>query len=561
MAAAPASAATTAHPFPTHVTYQVGVLPSASQASRDAAVEKQYDTWKANYLVHGCASNEYYVSTKGDGDAANNGPVSEGQGYGMNIVPLMAGYDANAQTEFNGLWQLVKDHLDQWGLMQWQLDGRTCQYYSSGAPDAATDGDLDIGYGLILADRQWGGYTADAKAWLAKIYAHDVTADGHLKCEDDGPSTDTRPSDHMLDHLRAFAAYDTAHDWAKVVARTEALDSALTASYSSANGLLPDFVVNADTGSPKPAPANYQESQPDNIVGYNSIRVPWHMGTDALLYGSSTASFAYGDAKKWSACAKKVSGGNPQKVYPHLNLNCTVYSTADQAEEAGDAIGPAAMASGDQAWTDTLWNYLAANPFGDGYYGESIKMLVYIVMAGDYWNPAASSTPPTTCTPMQLLGDPGFENGSAIAPWTESSTLGFQPITAASSDEPAHSGGWEAWFNGNGSKDTDTVAQTVSIPSGCSATLSYWLHIDSTENTTTAKPDTFTVQVLNSGGMVLATLATYSNLNAAGGYQQHTVSLSGYSGQTVTLKFTGNETDANGGTTAFVVDDTALQTS
>src|SRR5947209_13070304 len=245
-----ASAATLSHPFPNHVTYKVGVLPSASAATRDAAVRKQYDSWKANYLVHGCATNEYYVSTKGDGDAPNNGPVSEGQGYGMNIVPLMAGYDAGAQTEFNGLWQLVKDHEDQYGMMQWQLDGKTCKYYSGGTPDAATDGDLDIGYGLILADKQWGGYTSAAKTWLAAFYAHDVASDGHLKCEDDGPSTDTRPSDMMLDHLRAFAAYDTAHDWAKVVSRTEAIVSEFTSSYSPTYGLLSAFVVHAHTTSP-----------------------------------------------------------------------------------------------------------------------------------------------------------------------------------------------------------------------------------------------------------------------------------------------------------------------
>src|SRR5215475_10594524 len=161
-----ASAASESRPFPFHVTYQVGVLPSASASTRDAAVKKQYDSWKANYLVHGCASNEYYVSTKGDGDAPNNGPVSEGQGYGMNIVPLMAGYDTNAKAEFDGLWQLVKDHRDPQGMMQWQLDGKTCKYADSGTPDGATDGDLDIGYGLILADKQWGGYQADALKWL-----------------------------------------------------------------------------------------------------------------------------------------------------------------------------------------------------------------------------------------------------------------------------------------------------------------------------------------------------------------------------------------------------------
>jgi endo-1,4-beta-D-glucanase Y len=384
---APAAAATPAHPFPAHVSYQVGVLPSASESARDAAVQKQYDAWKKSYLVKGCASDEYYVSTKGDGDAPNNGPVSEGQGYGMNIVPLMAGHDSAAQTEFNGLWALVKHHEDQYGLMQWQLDGKTCKYTDSGTPDSATDGDLDVGYGLVLADRQWGGYTTDARKWLAAIYAHDVTSDGHLKCEDDGPSTDTRPSDMMIDHLRAFAAYDTAHDWAKVVTRTEAIIDEFTAKYSSTGGLLSDFVVSANTTSPKPAPADYQESQPDNIVGYNSIRVPWHLGTDALLYGSSTAATSYATAKKESACLKKESGGDPKKVYPHTKLNCTAYSTSDQAEEAGDSVGPSAMAAGDQAWTDKIWSQLAGNPFGDGYFGETIKTLVYLVMSANYWKP------------------------------------------------------------------------------------------------------------------------------------------------------------------------------
>jgi endo-1,4-beta-D-glucanase Y len=354
-------------------------------------VEKAYDAWKSTYLVKGCASGEYYVSTKGDDDAPHNGTVSEAQGYGMNIVPLMAGYDAAAKSEFDGLWKLVKDHEDADGLMQWQLDGKTCDYADDGTPDSATDGDLDIGYGLILADKQWGGYTSAAKAWLASFYAHDVASDGHLKCEDDGPSTDTRPSDMMLDHLRAFAAYDTAHDWSKAVKRTEAVISSFTAAHAASSGLLSDFVVGANGSSPKPAPADYQEDQPDNIVGYNSLRVPWHLGTDALVNGSSTAAVSYATAKSESACLKSLSGGNPAKVQPHIKLNCANANISGdtQAEEAGDAVGPAAMASGDQKWTDAIWKQLAGNPFGDAYYGETIKILVYIVMAGDYWTPAA----------------------------------------------------------------------------------------------------------------------------------------------------------------------------
>ena len=179
------------------------------------------------------------------------------------------------------------------------------------------------------------------------------------------------------------------------------------------------------------------------------------------------------------------------------------------------------------------------------------------------WNAAktdvvAGTATGTTCTPAQLLANPGFESGAAD--WTQTSTLGYPPITKATSAEPARSGSWVAWFNGNGSKDTDTAAQSVTIPAGCKASLSYWLHIDTTENTTTATPDTFKVQILNASGTVVATVGSFSNLDAAAGYTAHTADLSGYSGQTVTVKLTGSETDTDGGTTTFVADDTALQT-
>jgi glucose/arabinose dehydrogenase/PKD repeat protein len=165
---------------------------------------------------------------------------------------------------------------------------------------------------------------------------------------------------------------------------------------------------------------------------------------------------------------------------------------------------------------------------------------------------------PSTCSSAQLLTNPGFESGATG--WTQASTLGFSPITKATSTQPAHSGSYVAWFDGNGSKDTDSVSQAVTVPAGCKATLSYWLHVDTTEKTTTAKPDTFTVQALNSSGAVLGTVGTFSNLNKASGYTQHTADLSAYAGQHITLKFTGTETDTSGGTTNFVLDDTSLTT-
>ena len=62
--------------------------------------------------------------------------------------------------------------------------------------------------------------------------------------------------------------------------------------------------------------------------------------------------------------------------------------------------------------------------------------------------------------------------------------------------------------------------------------------------------------MLNSSGTVLATLATYSNLNAASGYTVHTANLAPYIGQTVTIKFTGTEDSSL--QTSFVLDDVTL---
>jgi hypothetical protein len=152
----------------------------------------------------------------------------------------------------------------------------------------------------------------------------------------------------------------------------------------------------------------------------------------------------------------------------------------------------------------------------------------------------------------QLIGNPGFENGTNTAPW--SLTAG---VINNSSAEPPHSGAWDAWLDGYGTTHTDTATQTVTIPStATTATLSFWLHIDTAETTTTTAFDTLQVQVLNSSNTVLATLGTFSNLNHAAGYQQHSFSMINFKGQTVKIRFLGQEDSSL--QTSFVIDDVAL---
>lgn len=157
----------------------------------------------------------------------------------------------------------------------------------------------------------------------------------------------------------------------------------------------------------------------------------------------------------------------------------------------------------------------------------------------------------TGCGSTQLLGNPGFETGTA-SPWVASAS-----VLNNSSSEPPHSGSWDAWLDGYGTTHTDTLYQQVSIPSGkTSATLTFYLHIDTAETTTTTAYDTLKVQIRNSSGTVLATLATYSNLNHNTGYSQKSFNLNSYIGQTIQVYLVGAEDSTQ--QTSFVVDDFAL---
>ncbi|MEC3978115.1 Ig domain-containing protein [Amycolatopsis sp. H20-H5] len=151
----------------------------------------------------------------------------------------------------------------------------------------------------------------------------------------------------------------------------------------------------------------------------------------------------------------------------------------------------------------------------------------------------------------QKLVNPGFEAGATG--WTDPSGV----IAQNGPSEPARTGTWDGWLDGYGAAHTDTLSQSVTLPTGCASySLAFWLHVDSAETGTTA----YDKLVLKVGdGTTSTTLATYSNLDAAAGYQQHTFSLAAYAGKTVTLTFTG--TEGSKLQTSFVLDDTALTAS
>jgi Zn-dependent metalloprotease len=155
------------------------------------------------------------------------------------------------------------------------------------------------------------------------------------------------------------------------------------------------------------------------------------------------------------------------------------------------------------------------------------------------------STPPN-----ELVVNGSFESGTS--PWA-----GNTGVIGNYSGQTAYDGTRFAWLGGNGTTATETLYQSVTIPStATAANFSFALHIDTAESGSTVY-DKLVVTVKNSSGTTLGTLATYSNANAASGYQIRSFSLLPYKGQTVRLHF--NMTEDSSLQTSFVVDKVSLQ--
>lgn len=92
-----------------------------------------------------------------------------------------------------------------------------------------------------------------------------------------------------------------------------------------------------------------------------------------------------------------------------------------------------------------------------------------------------------------------------------------------------------------------TIPSTVS-----SATLSFYLRIDSAESGTTA----YDYLRVYAGS---ARLAVYSNVNETTGYVQKSFNLTAYKGQSVNIKFTGTEDVTL--QTSFLIDNVSVATS
>ena len=301
--------------------------------------------------------------------------------------------------------------------------------YNNYGTSSATDGDMDIIYSLLVADKQWGSggefnYRKLALDMLEGFWRSLIHIEYRSLLIGDWawheyPSSDlhnaTRPSDFMLSHLRSYKAADSSHNWQEVIDATlnvilEIRDT-LHSNGAPQNGLLPDFCIKTyDTDYKwEPAPPYLLEGGDDKF-GWNSYRTPWRLGTDYLLYGDTPmpggalenpSLFTY-SIKPFDNFARARIGTDRASMrglsaidYPlnttltNSSINSNVGVVAPflvTAAAAGNSDGAPADS---QAWVDAFWNWRNMGRHDGNFFADYYKLICMITASGNYWKPEA----------------------------------------------------------------------------------------------------------------------------------------------------------------------------
>jgi endo-1,4-beta-D-glucanase Y len=386
-------------PFPQHVAYASGsILPNhRTQQQLDDDVRAFYDHWKATYLLEAgqtASGQPFYRVAFGKEEPRRGTTVSEGQGFGMVIISLMAGYDPEAQIIFDGLWRFARAHPSEIDarLMDWNIPD------TEWGNDSAFDGDADMAYGLLLADSQWGSqgdinYIADAGTLIAGILESTIGPDSRLPmlgdwidpAGEDFNQYTPRSSDFMMVNFQAYGKATGNPVWDDVAAQSLDVMTSIQQNFSQITGLMPDFIVMAGANhTPEPAPADFLEGPDDGHYYYNAGRVPFRVGSDALLNNVSASRTI---VQKISLWAEATTHGDPANFRAGYDLQGNPLPNRDYFTTFFVApLGVAAMTNpAQQNWLNAVYDSVYDQH--EDYYEDSVTLLCLLVMTGNFWTP------------------------------------------------------------------------------------------------------------------------------------------------------------------------------
>ncbi len=393
-------AATPRRPFPQNVPYAVGSLFPNHLTTEEINddVRAAFWRWRAAYVEQAGVEADGRPRCRIKlGRSADEATVSEGQGYGMVIMALMAGEDPDAQTVFDGLWEFFNDHRSEIDprLMDWHVPANEAP--EPGDDDSAFDGDCDIAYALLLANTQWGdqgliNYRAEFEEIISGIADSTIGPQSRLPMLGDWVDPDgatfnqytPRTSDLMPGHFRAFSRATRTDLWktAADVAR-QTIDS-LQALHAPETGLLPDFAVSTSPTDHmlKPAPPNFLEGPHDPHYFYNAGRDPWRIATDALI-NSNTAS--RNQSARISRWIRRATAENPRTIKGGYRLDGNPIGNYFSSFFAAPLAVAAMLDPDAQFWLNEVYDEI--RDAEEGYFEDSVTLLCLLVISHNFWDP------------------------------------------------------------------------------------------------------------------------------------------------------------------------------
>ena len=383
-----------------HAQNKIYIQPTnVTPAQMNRTVEKFYAAWKHHYIrkIPGTSPLQKFVEYE-------PGPktVSEAHGYGMVIAAYM-----KDKRDFDALYYYFKAHPSKQGknLMAWNQKMSDGAMIDINGSYTATDGDLDIAYALILADKQWGSrgtinYRAAALASMSDTLSYVVNPTYSSLMIGDwvmapGALTHnelyTRPSDFMTDHILAFAEYDTAHSeaWARVYDRIVTIVNGQFTNDHENAGMVSDFMV-AVNGNFVPVTGKYMEGEHDGDYFYNACRTPWRLAMSYINYGRTEMLPYLLAQNRW---IRSVSKNNPASIKAGYYVQNGDSGKPFTDDTNLSFIAPfainAMITPNSQQWLNRLWSELTGKHYGlvTSYYGDAIRMQVLLTLAGKWWRP------------------------------------------------------------------------------------------------------------------------------------------------------------------------------
>ncbi|WP_430815063.1 glycosyl hydrolase family 8 [Carboxylicivirga sp. RSCT41] len=379
-------------PFPQAIAFNNCIKPNhISQGQMNQDIIDYYYHWLRSYVRESNGTTPgggYYVKMLGTGGDGNEITTSEAHGYGMIIFALMAGRIADAQKYFDGMLNMFDKHRSTGNpeCMSWLIHKTEESRYDKGS---ATDGDMDIAYALLLADKQWGSegainYLEKARTMISKgVRQSDMSSISKRSMLGDWDTNNysSRSSDWMTAHFRSYHAATSDEFWLAAADEVYQLIDALSTNYSSTTGLMPDFIVNK---SPRPATEYYlDEYKETDEYSWNACRYPWRISTDYAHFGTADAKRVMMKLQDFIIAS---SDGEPSDIKAGYYLDGRPINSYSSNAFTAPFVAASIVDPKYQVFLNKGWDVIKAEK--ESYYGDTIGLLNMLLISGNWWNPA-----------------------------------------------------------------------------------------------------------------------------------------------------------------------------